>query len=120
MNPNQQLTVRRKSKYIVKMSSDTSQTVSIVGMPSDKVIVSDSQNNKVKLLDQHYNVSSHCDVSGSQEICQITSSEVAVTFNKDVKFISVSNGQLVSGRKISLQHAAYGIAHHEGIHARIF
>ncbi|XP_052285879.1 uncharacterized protein LOC127881779 [Dreissena polymorpha] len=119
MNPNQQLTVKRKSEYIVKMSSDTSQTFSIYGIcstPSDQVIVADYQNKKVKLLDQHYNVSSHCDMSsGPLGICQISSSEVAVTLaGNEVQFISVSNGQLVSGRKISLQHAAYGIAHHEG------
>ncbi|KAH3739636.1 hypothetical protein DPMN_046290 [Dreissena polymorpha] len=118
MNPNQQLTVKRPSEYIVSIPSDTSQTFSIVGicsMPSDQVCVTDFHNRKVKLLNQHYNVSSHCDVSGSPwNICQITSSEVAVTFNKDVQFISINNGNLASGRKIPLQHAAYGIAHHKG------
>ncbi|XP_052235319.1 uncharacterized protein LOC127847445 [Dreissena polymorpha] len=85
-------------------------------MPSDQVIVTDYHNKKVKLLNQQYNVSSYCDVSGMPwDICQITSSEVAVTLNKDVQFISINNGNLVSGRKISLQHAVYGIAHHNGV-----
>ena len=74
------------------------------------------KNKKVKLLDQHYNVFSQCDVSGSpQDICQISSSEVAVTLSGScVQFLSVSKRQLVIGRKLLLQHAAIGIAHHQG------
>ncbi|KAH3753590.1 hypothetical protein DPMN_188230 [Dreissena polymorpha] len=122
MNPDQVLTVKRRFnpiEYTVSIPSDTSQSFSIFGiciMPSDQVIVTDYHNKKVKLLNQQYNVSSYCDVSGMPwDICQITSSEVAVTLNKDVQFISINNGNLVSGRKISLQHAVYGIAHHNGV-----
>ncbi|XP_052235312.1 uncharacterized protein LOC127847442 isoform X2 [Dreissena polymorpha] len=118
MNPDQVLTVKRRLEYTVSIPSDTSQSFSIFGiciMPSDQVIFTDYHNKKVKLLNQQYNVSSHCDVSGGPwDICQITSSEVAVTLNTDVQFISINNGNLVCGRKISLQHAVYGIAHHEG------
>ncbi|KAH3840079.1 hypothetical protein DPMN_113521 [Dreissena polymorpha] len=118
MNPDQTLTVKRTSEYILKIPSDTSQSYQISGIcstPSGQVIVADFHNKKVKLLDQHYNVSSHCNVSGSpRNLCNITSSEVAVIFNNDVQFISVTNGQLVNGRKLSLQHAAIGIAHHQG------
>ncbi|XP_052234924.1 uncharacterized protein LOC127847211 isoform X2 [Dreissena polymorpha] len=117
MNPNQVLTVERKSKYNVKISSDTSQTCSISGicsLPSGHVIVADFCNKKIKLLDQNYNVSSHCDVADNPyDICPITSSEVAVTLgNTGVQFMSVSNGQLVKGRKLQLP--ALGIAHHKG------
>ncbi|XP_052269466.1 uncharacterized protein LOC127870925 isoform X2 [Dreissena polymorpha] len=117
MNPDQVLTVMRTSEYTVSIPSDTSQHFisGICSMPSGQVIVADFHNKKVKLLDKHYNVSSHCDVSGSPwDICQITSSEVAVTFNKDVQFISINNGNPVSGTKISLQHDVKGIAHHKG------
>ncbi|KAH3782183.1 hypothetical protein DPMN_160095 [Dreissena polymorpha] len=118
ISPNQILTVKSKSEYSVRMSSDTKQTYQINGiccLPSDQVIVIDHFNYKVKLLDQHYNVASHCDVTGNPiSICQITSSEVAVNVGSDVQFISVSNGQLVNGRKFQLQHAASGISHHQG------
>ncbi|XP_052220540.1 uncharacterized protein LOC127837456 isoform X1 [Dreissena polymorpha] len=118
MNPNQVMTVMRKLEYSVRISSDRKQTCRINGiccLPSGQVIVTDYYNNKLKLLDQHYTVSSHCDVSGDlEDICQITSSEVAVTVNKNVQLISVINGQLVSGRKLQLPHAARGIAHHQG------
>ncbi|XP_052221852.1 uncharacterized protein LOC127838265 [Dreissena polymorpha] len=117
-NPDQTLTVKSKSEFIVRMSSDKSQTCSIRGiccLPSGQVIVTDYDNKKVKLLNQNYNISSYCDVhSGPEGICQITPSEVAVTVYKDVQFISVSNGQLVSGRKFQLLHEVIGIANHHG------
>ncbi|XP_052253921.1 uncharacterized protein LOC127860121 isoform X1 [Dreissena polymorpha] len=114
----QSFTVQRKSEYTVRIQSDFYQDFQIIGicsLPSGQVIVADFRNKKVKLLDQHYNMIRHCDVSGNpQDICQITSSEVAVTFNKNVQFISVSNGQLVNGRKFSVQHYVKGIAHLKG------
>ncbi|XP_052275433.1 uncharacterized protein LOC127874836 isoform X1 [Dreissena polymorpha] len=118
INRDQVLTVKRRLEYTVSIPSDTSQSyfnIGICSLPSGQVIVADYNNKKVKLFDQHYNVSSHCDVSGPLlDICQITSSEVAATCNKDVQFISMNNGKLLSGRKISLQHYAKGIAHHKG------
>ncbi|XP_052244028.1 uncharacterized protein LOC127853509 [Dreissena polymorpha] len=118
MNPDQVLTLMRTSEYTVSIPSDTCQNYFISGicsMPSGQVIVADFHNKKVKLLDQHYNVSSHCDVTGKPwEICPITSSEVAVVFNKDVQFISVNNGKLVNGRQFSLKHDVKGIAYHQG------
>ncbi|XP_052256531.1 uncharacterized protein LOC127861855 [Dreissena polymorpha] len=117
MNPDQVLTVKSKSEYSVRISSDTNQTFGIKDiccLPSGQVIVIDVYT-KVKLLDQHYNETSHCDVTGNlYSICQITSSEVAVTVDSAVQFISVSNGQLVNGGKFQLQHAAFGIGHHQG------
>ncbi|KAH3792039.1 hypothetical protein DPMN_145528 [Dreissena polymorpha] len=117
ISPEQLLTVKRKSEYIVKMSSDTSQSFSIYGiccLPSGQVIVTDYGNKKVKLLDKHNNVCSHCECDDPRGIFQITSSEVAVAVNSGVQFISVSNGKLVNGRKVQLPHAAYGIAFHQG------
>ncbi|KAH3869862.1 hypothetical protein DPMN_033033 [Dreissena polymorpha] len=119
MNPDQVLTVKRKSEYNVEISSDTSQTCHVMGicsLPSGQVIVADLKNKKVKLLDQHYNVSGHCDITGHPiDICQITSSEVAVSHNDNgVQFISLSNGQLVNRREFMLPHRVIGIAHHQG------
>ncbi|KAH3851911.1 hypothetical protein DPMN_094398 [Dreissena polymorpha] len=113
------MNVKRKSEYNVKIPSDRNQTFHLEGicsLPSGQVIVADHSNKKVKLLDKSYNVSGHCDVSGHpSDICQITSSEVAVTlYGEGVQFISVSNGQLVNGRKFKLPLVATGIAHHLG------
>ncbi|KAH3749512.1 hypothetical protein DPMN_184010 [Dreissena polymorpha] len=119
MNPNQVLTVKRKSEYNVKIPSDTSWTCNIKGicsLPSGHFILADQYNMKVKLLDQHYNVSGHCGVDGPPcDVYQITSSEVAVTLtDNSVQFISISNGQLVDGRQLKLPHIVLGIAHHQG------
>ncbi|KAH3829128.1 hypothetical protein DPMN_131116 [Dreissena polymorpha] len=117
MNPNQALTVKRRSKYNVKISSDTKtcNIMAICILPSGHVIVVDRNNEKIQQFDQKYNIVSHCHVSGSlRDICLITSSEVAVTVDKDVRFISVGNGQLITGSKFKLPHLADGIAHHCG------
>ncbi|XP_052252512.1 uncharacterized protein LOC127859294 [Dreissena polymorpha] len=118
MNPDQVLTLKRKSEYNVEISNDTSPNFihGICSLPSGHIIIVDKYNKKLKLLDQHYNVSSHCAVADSPwDICQITSSEVAVTLDgAGVQFMSVNVGQLVNGRKLQLSHAAVGIAHHQG------
>ncbi|XP_052239135.1 uncharacterized protein LOC127850275 isoform X2 [Dreissena polymorpha] len=115
----QRVTVKRKSEFSIAIPSDPCQNFEIIGicsLPNGQVIVADYHNRKVQLLDQNYKVSSYCDVSDAPcDICIITPSEVAVPVNKDVHFISVSNGQLVKGRKFSLQHHAGGIAHHQGV-----
>ncbi|KAH3749507.1 hypothetical protein DPMN_184005 [Dreissena polymorpha] len=61
-------------------------------------------------------MSGHCYVADAPyDVCQITSSEVAVTLgNTGVQFIYVSHGQLVNGRKLQLPHAAVCIARHQG------
>ncbi|KAH3791879.1 uncharacterized protein LOC127837297 isoform X2 [Dreissena polymorpha] len=119
MNPVKVLAVKRKSKYNVKISKDSMQSHirGICSLPGGQVIVLyHNNNNRVKMLDKNFNVSSHCDVSGAQwDICLITASEVAVTLDDaGVQFMSVSNMQLVNGRKLQLPHKAVGIAHHQG------
>ncbi|KAH3846385.1 hypothetical protein DPMN_088686 [Dreissena polymorpha] len=53
--------------------------------------------------------------SSPVDICQITPSEMAVTLDgSGVQFMSVSNGQLVNGRKLQLPYSAFGIVHHQG------
>ncbi|XP_052215213.1 uncharacterized protein LOC127833805 [Dreissena polymorpha] len=118
INPDKVLTLKRKSQYSVKIAKDRSQNCieGICSLPSGQVIVADGYNERVKLFDKHYNVSSYCDVSNApSDICLITSSEVAVTLGvAGLQFMSVSNGQLVNGRKLELPHTAVGIAHHKG------
>ncbi|KAH3802569.1 hypothetical protein DPMN_156247 [Dreissena polymorpha] len=116
MNPNQVLTVKTKSKYNVNISSDTNKTCSIKGtcsLPNGHVIVVDNDNKTIKLFDKQYKLVSQCNMSGRLcDICQISSSEVAVTVDRYVQFISVRNRQLITRRKFQLAHDAVGIAHH--------
>ncbi|KAH3720350.1 hypothetical protein DPMN_063247 [Dreissena polymorpha] len=110
--------LKKKQEYNVKISSDrhACSIIGICSLPSGQVIIVDRINKRVKMLDKNYNVSSHCDVSDyPHDICQITSSEVAVTLDgAGVQFMSVSNRQLINGRQFQLPHAAVGIAHHKG------
>ncbi|KAH3692960.1 hypothetical protein DPMN_193297 [Dreissena polymorpha] len=78
-------------------------------------------NKRCKLLNQQYQVVSHCDVTEYvRDMCQITPSEVAVALDDNasnthnVQFITVTQSQLTLGRKLELQHRCIGIDHHEG------
>ncbi|XP_052235099.1 uncharacterized protein LOC127847299 [Dreissena polymorpha] len=121
-NPNKVITVLRKSENNVKISSDSNNCIisAILVLPDRQVLVVDNKNNNVKLLDQQYQVVSHCSVTKwPYFICQITSSEVAVTVddrnNKhEVQFITVNNRQLVQGRKLQLLRSCNGIAFNQG------
>ncbi|KAH3856444.1 hypothetical protein DPMN_099032 [Dreissena polymorpha] len=116
---NKALAVNGKSVYNVKMPSDsnTCGIDSICALPNGQVLVSDYGNNKVKLLNQQYQVVSHCNVShynDPPDMCLITPTEVAVTVNGEVQFITVSQSQLAKGRKLKLQNSCHSIAHNQG------
>ncbi|XP_052781550.1 uncharacterized protein LOC128218066 [Mya arenaria] len=107
-------------KYNVKMSSDKSKCY-IVGMcelPGGDVVISDFNNNEVKLLDQEYRVVDHCDVpENPYNVCHIGGNEVAVCVNKyddrhELHFINITNGKLVTTRKLSFIHRCFSAAHH--------
>ncbi|KAH3808887.1 uncharacterized protein LOC127834542 [Dreissena polymorpha] len=115
--------VQRKSVHNVRIPSD-SYECSIAGicvLTDGQVLVADSKNKRIKLLNQQYQVVNHWDVTaGPWDICLITSSEVAVAVNDhdskihEVQFITVNQGKLVSGRKFQLQHECTCITHHQG------
>ncbi|XP_052231846.1 uncharacterized protein LOC127845152 [Dreissena polymorpha] len=123
-NPNKVITVQGKSEHNVKISSDSEECniSAILVLPAKQILVADHSNQKVKLLDQQYQVVSHCSVTSYPlTLCEITPSEVAVTVNDpanirvhEVQFITVNNRQLVIGRKLQLQHVCGGIACHQG------
>ncbi|KAH3894366.1 hypothetical protein DPMN_018522 [Dreissena polymorpha] len=121
--PNDVFTVKGKSVHNVKMPSEsgTCQITAVCALPNGQVLVADSKNNKVKLLNQQYQVVSHWDVTPSPEaMCLITPSEVAVAVIKNasnthgVHFITVIQSEHVLGRKLQLKHSCLGIAHHQG------
>ncbi|KAH3728945.1 hypothetical protein DPMN_054908 [Dreissena polymorpha] len=122
-NPNKVITVQGKSEHNVKISSDLGEwdINAILVLSAKQILVADTRNKKVKLLDQQYQVVSHCSVTGyPQDLCDITPSEVAVTVNEnnknihEVQLITVNNRQMVIGRKFQLQHECVGIAFHQG------
>ncbi|KAH3879058.1 hypothetical protein DPMN_002959 [Dreissena polymorpha] len=113
--------VQGKSEHNVRITSDsnTCWIPAICALPDGQVLVADFNNNKVKLLNQQYQVVSHWDVNAKPfGICLITPCEVAVAVNNgnihEVQFITVNQGKLVSGRKFQLQHECRAIGHHQG------
>ncbi|KAH3703966.1 hypothetical protein DPMN_079018 [Dreissena polymorpha] len=46
-------------------------------------------------------------------MCVITPSEVAVSVNHGIQFITVNKTQLVQARKVQLEHDCQGIAYHQ-------
>ncbi|KAH3895955.1 hypothetical protein DPMN_020124 [Dreissena polymorpha] len=113
--------VQSITKHNVRIPSDkvVCDIRGICVLPDGQVLVVDSNNNNVKLLNQQYQAVSHWDVNAWPfDICLITPSEVAVAVNTsyihEVQFITVNQGKLVPGRKFQLQHECTGIAHHYG------
>ncbi|XP_052259880.1 uncharacterized protein LOC127864230 [Dreissena polymorpha] len=115
--------VQSNTKHNVSIPSD-SRTCYITGiyvLTDGQVLVADWNNKRCKLLNQQYQVVSHCDVTVYvRDMCQITPSEVSVALDKNasnthnVQFITVTQSQLTLGRKLELQHGCTGIACHKG------
>ncbi|KAH3790392.1 hypothetical protein DPMN_168591 [Dreissena polymorpha] len=115
--------VQSNTEHNVRIPSDSGACYigGICVLTDGQVLVADWQNDKVKLLNQQYQVVSHCDVTEYvEDMCQITPSEVAVALDKNasnthnVQFITVTQSQLTLGRKLELQHGCRGIACHQG------
>ncbi|KAH3792114.1 hypothetical protein DPMN_145604 [Dreissena polymorpha] len=109
-----------KSEHNMSIQSDsgTCCITALSVIQNGQVLVADLNNKTIKLLNQQYQVVSHCVVAASpQDMCQITPSEVAVavhdSYIHEVQFITVGQSRLVHGRKFQLPHNCYGIAHHQ-------
>ncbi|XP_052235098.1 uncharacterized protein LOC127847298 [Dreissena polymorpha] len=122
-NPNKVITVQEQYVHNMRISSDWNECniKAILVLQDGQVLVADNNNKKIKLLDQCYQVVSNCSLTAfPQDLCDITPSEVAVTVNEnaynihEVKFITVNNRQLLTGRELQLPHACIGIACHQG------
>ncbi|KAH3750153.1 hypothetical protein DPMN_184671 [Dreissena polymorpha] len=126
INPDQ-MYVKKKSEYNVKIASDKSQHCYISGifiLPSGEAIVADYTNKRVKILDKHYNVLSYFEVSSNpQGICIISTSsqlaisfcQVVISFYNKVHFFDMSNGKLkIYDASSEFKHAILGITYHQG------
>ncbi|XP_052232355.1 uncharacterized protein LOC127845466 isoform X2 [Dreissena polymorpha] len=119
---NNVFTVNEKSVQNVKIPSDSDicSISAICALRDGQVLIADRVNKRVKLLNEQYQVVSHCGVIADiWDMCPITPSEVAVAVDDlgnthEVQLITVIQSELVSGRKLQLQHRCRGIAHHQG------
>ncbi|KAH3720621.1 hypothetical protein DPMN_063523 [Dreissena polymorpha] len=93
--PDQIIKVKSSKKYSVKIEGEKGicYITGICETASGELLITDWQNNKVKLLDQTYKVVAHCDLPGGHlSMCSIDSCLVAVTVDyKEVHFIRVIN-----------------------------
>ncbi|KAH3701939.1 hypothetical protein DPMN_076937 [Dreissena polymorpha] len=116
-NPDQIIRFDGKYEYDVGVQGDSTccRIEDICVLPGGQVLVVDSQNKKVMLLNKQYQLVSHFSVSDTPQcMCQITPDEVGVTVGSEVQFIKVYNNQLVKDRKLKFHQYCYGIAFHQG------
>ncbi|KAH3702827.1 uncharacterized protein LOC127860666 [Dreissena polymorpha] len=119
-NPDQVIRIDGKSEYDVRLRGDSSKESKccirdICVLPSGQILIADSENQKIKLLNQQFQVVSHCNLSDQpRDMCQITPSEVGVTYGSNIHFIKVNNSQLWKVRKLQVRHDCEGITYHEG------
>ncbi|KAH3819814.1 hypothetical protein DPMN_121558 [Dreissena polymorpha] len=118
-NPKEVIRFNRKFEYDVRLKGVSNEKygsiTDICILPNGQVLVVDQLNKNVKLLNQQYQLVSHCSVSDQPDcMCQIAPSEVGVTFGSDVQFIKVNNSQLVTDRNLQFPHRCIGIAFHQG------
>ncbi|XP_052782000.1 uncharacterized protein LOC128218382 [Mya arenaria] len=107
-------------EYSAEMCSDKNRCdiEGVCELPGGEIVISDYSNCKVKLLDQQYRVADHCDVPEYPfDVCHIGGNEVAVCVNfrddrRELHFINMTKGKLVTTRKLCFMHRSYGVAHH--------
>ncbi|XP_052778521.1 uncharacterized protein LOC128215961 [Mya arenaria] len=107
-------------KYNVKMSSDKNKCniEGLCELPGGEIVISDYWNCKLKLLDKEYRVVDNCDVPEHPwNVCNIGGNEVAVCVNKyddrrELHFINITKGKLVTTKKLSFIHECFAAAHH--------
>ncbi|XP_052806029.1 uncharacterized protein LOC128235267 [Mya arenaria] len=107
--------------FKVGMETDE-ESYAIVGLwelPSGDLVIADKTNNRVKLLNRKYVVTSSCDMPASpKDLCHTSGNEVAIAFNDSdrhgVQFINVTRGKLQKVRMFTTDHLCTCIAYHKG------
>ncbi|XP_052267474.1 uncharacterized protein LOC127869173 isoform X2 [Dreissena polymorpha] len=115
------ITATQQSLYNVKLSGESSCEIRcICEMSNGNILLADSKNNKVKMLDKEFRVISHCDMpSDPRYICQVSDTEVAVSVYDleivhEIHFLSVTDNTLVKKKSLNLTHPCTGIHHYNG------
>ncbi|WAR26708.1 TRI33-like protein, partial [Mya arenaria] len=110
--------VKNKSQYKVTVKSDKRECMitGICELPGGEILITDYNNQKVKLLDSKYQVTATCNLPDKpRHICHIAANEAAVTLgDKSVLFITMTGCTLSVTRKLTFPHYCYGISHHNG------
>ncbi|XP_052269860.1 E3 ubiquitin/ISG15 ligase TRIM25-like isoform X2 [Dreissena polymorpha] len=121
--------VKSSKRYSVQIKDElyTCYINGICETASGELLLTDQNNNTVKLMDQTYKVVAQCVLPLQPwSMCSIDSSRVAVSYGWDkyrgsgrgnyheVHFIRVINGQLIKGRILKLHRYCIGIAHQDG------
>lgn len=118
----QMCSVVKVDKYQVRVLDDKVKCLirGICCLPDGKVVLIDSNNRNVKLLNEHYNIMSYCPLSSHpKDICHVGGYEVAIALLKEfsvgiIQVVSAKDGKLVRTRTIQLDHECASIAYHGG------
>ncbi|XP_052768015.1 uncharacterized protein LOC128208493 [Mya arenaria] len=110
------------SCYDVKIKKDVSKChiVGICELPSGEVVIADHYNRRVKLLNNQYKVTDHCDLpSYPQDLCRTERYDIYVAVDSwgtlhEVHSLSVTRGKLQAVRKFTTNHLCLSIAIHQG------
>lgn len=116
-NPDQMFTVEGVADFDVCIPSDEKHCwiSAVCVLPDSQILLVDTNNETIKLLDQQYRMKSNILVTGfPDDMCNVTPNEVAVTVNTkrthEVQFFTVTDGQLRKSRTLRFDHKCYGIA----------
>ncbi|XP_052777158.1 uncharacterized protein LOC128214629 [Mya arenaria] len=106
-------------KYSIRIKNDKGicNIKGICELPSGDLVIADSKNWRLKLLDMKCKVTAHLDLPATTlHLCHTTGSEVAVVTDKThaIYIITVTRGQLQLSRKLSTEDECNSIAHHQG------
>ncbi|XP_052818062.1 uncharacterized protein LOC128244087 [Mya arenaria] len=101
--------VKNKSTFNVNIKQDT-KTCDIMGiteLPSGEIILLDTSNKRVKVLNKEYKVITQCDVLPKPEDISVDCGD-----RDEVQFLTVSAGTIKMTRKFSVNHDCKSIKHH--------
>ncbi|KAH3845944.1 hypothetical protein DPMN_088239 [Dreissena polymorpha] len=109
----------KKMLYSVKLANDnkTCRIKGICELPNGELLLVDSVNETVKLLDMQFNVVAHTVLEHKpSDMCSISPNQVAIASfsGYTIQFLTVNNSQIVVGRTLQFPHKCHGIAHYKG------
>lgn len=114
--------VVKVDKYQVRVLDDKVKCLirGICCLPDGKIVLIDSNNRNVKLLNENYSIMFYCPLSSHpKDICHVGGYEVAVALLKEfsvgiIQVVSAKDRKLVRSRTIQLDHECVSIAYHGG------
>lgn len=112
--------VKDFEKYSVETPGDADVCYirGVCGLPNGDIVITDCNNNKVKLLDENFCVLSQCDLPPRpRDVCYLGNDSLAVTVcdqqRKEIQLFQSKERKLSQTGQISLTHDCYGLVHHK-------